>query len=396
MSSISPQKLEEIRTYIAQDEVLMAFDELETVLPPDADATLIPSLRAQFTQLKKDKIKGILSVQDFGIESNKIRDRFLELLNLLEDKKERSQLNLAEVLQQVLENQSIAIGKQHLVNCDRKEHDELFWSEFPEKFELKKPYQFYFITACSTQHPYSFTERIIYEVEDFFSKEDNEAVFYEHQLEARRSLHNKQIDRVSLVDLPLGMNTTLSICMREFQDYFNQRFEKEGLTLRKENGEFVLHCEQKLHYNYILLHFRLLDSDWKSFTPQYLDEIIKIFKKRTVGLPHFVFFFALTAKDFHLTPNPTIQTAIAALNQQYDEVFTVFETLKPIKKEDLVSWLDKYITSNQRSIDSILERFEKEALISPQVKQQWKQAELLNMSDSEWLQELIYILIKQI
>jgi hypothetical protein len=43
-----------------------------------------------------------------------------------------------------------------------------------------------------------------------------------------------------------------------------------------------------------------------------------------------------------------------------------------------------------------LERFEKEALISPQVKQQWKQAELLNMSDSEWLQELIYILIKQI
>lgn len=395
MPTLAAEILSELRDFIAQDEVLLALDTLEEVLPPEADRTLTPSLRARFNQLKKDKIKRVLSDSEFNIEMAKIRADFLEILSLFEDKKENVIESLHSFLVESIDNQNISIGKQHLVNCNRDEHNSLFWTEFPDKYEKKTPYQFYFIPACPTQSPYSLTERIIYEVEYFFEKMESKAVFYEHQNDVRRSLHNKIIDRVSLIDLPLGQNITLPLCLREFQDYFNHRFEKEGLMLKKTTDSYELSCHQKLHYDYVLLHFRLLDSDWKPFTAKYLEEIIKIFKTKNEGLPHFVFFFALTAKDFHVAPKAEITAAIEDLNQRYDEVCTVFSTLKPIQKQDLENWLRKNITDNQKNIDKILQLFEKEG-INLNALANWKNNALLNMTDAEWLQELIYILAKKI
>lgn len=395
MPNLAADILSELRDFIAQDEVLLALDTLEEVLPLEADRSLIPTLRARFSQLKKDKIKRVLSDGDFNIEMAKIRADFLETLSFFEDKKENVLENLHSFLIQMFENQSLNVGKQDLVNCNRDEHDGLFWAEFPDKYEKKIAYQYYFIPACPTQSPYSLTERMVYEVEYFFEKMESKAVFYEHQNDVRRSLHNKVIDRVSLVDLPLGQNITLSLCLREFQDYFNNRFEKEGLSLKKVGDTYELSCQQKLHYDYVLLHFRLLDSDWKPFTAKYLEEIIKIFKTKNEGLPHFVFFFALTAKDFHVAPKAEITAAIEDLNQRYDEVCTVFSTLKPIQKQDIENWLRKYVTENQKNIDKILQLFEKEG-INPNALANWKNKAELNMTDAEWLQELIYILAKKI
>jgi hypothetical protein len=54
------------------------------------------------------------------------------------------------------------MGPLFLVNCDRKKMRNKFWNAFDDKEE--ESFQFYFISACPTQMPPSFAERMVYEL----------------------------------------------------------------------------------------------------------------------------------------------------------------------------------------------------------------------------------------
>ena len=99
------------------------------------------------------------------------------------------------------------VGIYHLVNCNREQTKDVFWNAFDLKQE--KPFQFYFISACPTQMPISFAERMIYELQ------------YEEETILFR-LNKGDTNRVKIMDLPIGRN--LEICQKKFKKTFAEIF----------------------------------------------------------------------------------------------------------------------------------------------------------------------------
>lgn len=76
------------------------------------------------------------------------------------------------------------LGILHLVNCNREGMKDRFWEAFDTKESF--PFQFYFIHACPTQMPPSFSERMIYELIYEELEEEESAIYLSRKADSGR------------------------------------------------------------------------------------------------------------------------------------------------------------------------------------------------------------------
>ncbi len=272
------------------------------------------------------------------------------------------------------------VGELFLVNVDRLPPRNIFWDAFDENLERKNPFQFYFVLACPTQQPNSFAERMIYELVIEELEEEMDAINYVRQQESRR---------VKVEDLPLGRNLRNS--QREFKKYFARRF---GLTDSETMFEdYIKTGLPKLEYQYVATVFDLNASKWdESFMNDYLQWIVDTFSNTHDAVPTFLFFFAIFLRDAHVNPLPPgekkIVDSIQGVINRNEQKCSLINQLTPVETGLVADWIRDLGEQNESKIEDLVKLII--AGLPEDKKAKFEKSNLLDMSDIERFQEIIY------
>lgn len=268
------------------------------------------------------------------------------------------------------------IGEIHLVNCNRETVADSFWEAFDLKLDSNIPFQFYFVPACPTQQPDSFTERMIIEIILDELDEEEDAIL------CIRGSDN----RLMLEDLPIGRNLARS--QKAFAKYFSQRFELGDKTME----QYLETGLPKLGYDYVATVFEVFADKWKDFTLVYLNWIIEQFKSPNEEVPTFLFFFVVYIYDIHKEnvkeEYEDIKSQIQQLQIQHLETVTLIQNLKPVSRNLIESWVRDLGERNQAKIEEVIDTLV--AGLKKEAKKQYTTDRTLNMTDIERFQELVY------
>lgn len=277
-------------------------------------------------------------------------------------------------------NISSNLGEIYLVNCDRERSKSFFWKAFDANLDQQNNFQFYFVVACPTQQPNSFSERMIYEIIIEELDEEYKAIQYISQPNSRR---------VKIEDLPLGRN--LRNCQKEFKKYFSRRFKLAEAETTFEN--YIKSGIPQLEYEFVTTVFDLNASKWNAeLMNEYLNWIIATFKNPKVDMPKFVFFFAIFLKNAHLEilPNPE-QMILEDINKiiaQNKERCTLLNRLLPVPLSLLEDWIRELGEQNQSKIDDLVRSIVN--TLPKDKKKRFLDKKELDMTDIERFQELVY------
>lgn len=281
--------------------------------------------------------------------------------NLLYQKLESLKLDIAN-----------EIGIYQLVNCNRELVKDLFWDAFDKK--ENEFFQFYFISACPTQMPPSFAERMIYELilEQYDEVED--ALF---------RLRREDTDRVRIVDLPMGRN--LSNCQKTFKKFLATIF---NFTPEESFENFLKTGIPKLKYDAVALIFKIEETKWKDYIISYFEWLIKSFTTTYKEVPTFLFFFICYKRKLHLSAEQNTNiNQIDKLAVEYEKV-THISPLNPVSDRDLKDWIRQLGETNEAKVEESIELLIRGLKASD--KKLYNEKKLLNMDDIERFQEIIY------
>lgn len=279
----------------------------------------------------------------------------------------------------------VAVSEIHLVNCDREKARDHFWDAFDEKMEQSNRFQFYFLVSCPSQQPNSFSERMIYELIIEELEEEFGAINYVRKPDTRR---------VKVEDLPLGRNLRNSV--KDFKKYFSERF---GLgTSDAPFEEYLATGLPKLDYEYVATVFDLNASKWKQeLMTEYLQWIIDTFNKTPDTIPTFIFFFVVFLKDAHIPNLPAKEQKLIEDTQkivtQNEETATFIPQLPPVPLALLEDWIRDLGEHNQSKIDDMVKLIA--AGLAPEKKAKYENQKILDMTDIERFQELVYQVLHQ-
>ncbi len=267
------------------------------------------------------------------------------------------------------------VGNLHLVNCNRERMKDRFWDEFDER--EGEPFQFYFIPACPTQMPPSFSERMIYEILIEELDEHTEAMRYERR---------EGTERPKIYDLPVGRN--IERCQHEFRKFFSGFFElKDALTFE----DFIHDRLPDIGYKYVVMVFKIRENDWKNYFIDYFNWLLQTFTHTQDNEPKFLFFFVLHIDALHDGCSEEAQKNILAPVQQLvknHHAAALLTTLEPVPDNDLKTWLDKLGTNNNAFLDDLVETVAKG--LRGKDLEQFQKHKRFNMDDIERVQELVY------
>lgn len=273
------------------------------------------------------------------------------------------------------------IGILHLVNCNREKMKDSFWDAFDCCEE--EDFQFYFISACGTQMPPSFSERMIYEL------------IYEELEENDNAIHlSRQPDtgRVQLYDLPIGRN--LKRCQREFKKFFSRHFRFKDMEVF---DNFITTGLPKMEYEYVALVFEISEVKWKDYFVDYFQWLIQTFSSPHHDVPKFLFFFVIYIDDLHLEDammksKQLIVNAIDTLCTKF-EAATSLNSLLPVKLKDVNDWFRGLGERNPTKVHEVIDILAQG--LKPKRQRLLKEKGLLNMDDIERVQELVYQVANQ-
>jgi hypothetical protein len=330
---------------------------------------------------KKKQIEGGLSLdQEFKLEEDivlletQVEELKKEIAAAYGLDSESGQTVLAEKIKQLSITEDI--GAIHLVNCNRENIADNFWEAFDLKLDSEIPFQFYFVTACPTQQPDSFTERMIIEIVLDELDEEEDAIL------CLRGVNNRLI----LEDLPLGRNIERS--QKAFAKYFSQRFDLGDKTME----QYLETGLPKLEYDYVATIFEVFADKWKDFSKDYLNWIIEQFKSPNAKVPTFLFFFVVYIYDLHKDTVKkeleAIKSELQALQLQHLEIATLLKTLTPVPRNLVESWVRDLGERNQAKVEEVVD-----TLVSGlkyQARQQYDKDRTFDMTDIERFQELVF------
>lgn len=330
---------------------------------------------------KEKQIAGGLSLdQEFKLEEDiiaieaQVEDLRKQVANAYGLDSESGQTVLADKIRQL----SITgdIGDIHLVNCNRETAADRFWEAFDLKLDSEIPFQFYFVPACPTQQPDSFTERMIIEIILDELDEEEDAIL------CLRGADN----RLMLEDLPLGRNLKRS--QKAFSKYFSQRFELGERTME----QYLDTGLPKLEYDYVATVFEVFAEKWKDFTDEYLNWIIEQFKSPNDDVPTFLFFFVVYIYDIHKETvkdeYDEIYAKLQALQIKHREITTMMKQLKPVSRQLVESWVRDLGERNQSKVGDVVDTLIRG--LKQEARKQYDNEQTLNMTDIERFQELVY------
>lgn len=272
------------------------------------------------------------------------------------------------------------IGEIHLVNCDRDPVARDFWKAFDDFSGRSNHFQFYFVVACPTQQPSSFAERMIYEIVIEELEDEIGAMHYVHRADSRR---------VQIEDLPLGRN--LANSQKDFKKYMSRRFALGETETSFE--EYLRTGLPKLQYEYIATVFDLNAGRWdKDMMSEYLNWIMDTFADTPDHIPNFIFFFVIFLRNAHVQPlqgrEKAIFEDIGGIVGKNLHRATLLSELVPVPAELLEDWIRDLGEHSQGRIEDVVKAVVAE--LSAEKQQKFQQDKLIDMTDIERFQTLIY------
>ncbi len=318
----------------------------------------------------------------YGEQISQLEKEVADLNLRLKDAYGLEMLETSSILEGLVRQLTIDqdIGEIHLVNCNREPSARNFWKAFDNFTSRNNRFQFYFIVACPTQQPTSFAERMVYEVLIQELEAQTDAIDYPHRPDSRRVL---------VEDLPLGRN--LAIAQREFKKYFSRRF---GLGNTETSFEDYLRTGlPQLQYEYVASVFDLNASRWNmDVMAPYLRWIMDIFTDTPLNIPNFIFFFVVFLRNAHIQPlqNPEkeIFEDVARIVGDNLHRATLISDLVPVPTELLEDWIRDLGELSQSKIQDVVKAIVAE--LPPEKQDQYQRDRLLDMTDIERFQALVY------
>ena len=351
---------EEIKGFEAQLELLIRklnFLKKERDIAVDANAKF--SMDEEITQLEGQvrDLKGTLS----GAHNIRSVDKDSLLLDAARE------LNIDE---------DEEIGLLHLVNVDRREMRGKFWDAFDEKEEAKQEFQFYFISACPTQMPPSFAERMVYEL--LVEELDGDA-------DGLHIITHEDTGRLRIQDLPVGRNARK--CQQRLKEYVQERFR---FADTQSFDAFIKTGVPKLPFDYVAVAFEINERNWEDFLLEYLQWMIDTFRCPHQEVPTFLFFFVVYIEKQHegkLTPaQKAIVDGLAGLSQRNEA--SLLTPLLPVEEGDLRAWLMDLGERNPNKVQQVMDVFL--SGLREEDQRLYQDKRLLNMKDIEELQAIVY------
>ena len=351
---------EEIKGFEAQLELLIRklnFLKKERDIAVDANAKF--SMDEEINQLEGQmrELKGALS----GAHNIRSVDKDSLLLDAARE------LNIDE---------DEEIGLLHLVNVDRREMRGKFWDAFDEKEEAKQEFQFYFISACPTQMPPSFAERMVYEL--LVEELDGDA-------DGLHIITHEDTGRLRIQDLPVGRNARK--CQQRFKEYVQERFR---FADTQSFDAFIKTGVPKLPFDYVAVAFEINERNWEDFLLEYLQWMIDTFRCPHQEVPTFLFFFVVYIEKQHegkLTPaQKAIVDGLAGLSQRNEA--SLLTPLLPVEEGDLRAWLMDLGERNPNKVQQVMDVFL--SGLREEDQRLYQDKRLLNMKDIEELQAIVY------
>jgi hypothetical protein len=322
-------------------------------------------------------IKGTDASKEFKMENEiaELENDIQEIKKTLSSKFNFHNQEGSTILEEKIRQLNIEdeLGILHLVNCNRKTMIGKFWEEFDEK--ENEHFQFYFISACNTQMPHSFSERMIYEIIIEELEEEEEAIHVHRHTES---------SRIKIYDLPSGRKIERS--QKEFIKFFGKYFKF------KETEDFDTFLKTgipNMEYEYVAIVFEVVETEWKDYYQEYFQWIIEKFTATHDAVPKFLFFFVTYLEGLH--DNPQSKAPITNVFSQIAEnnlTATHLSPLQPVKLIDVKDWIRKIGERNPVKIQEVIDTLTKG--LNPEKRKLLQDKQLLNMADMERLQELVY------
>lgn len=267
---------------------------------------------------------------------------------------------------------STEIGPIHRVNCDRLKSVGLFWDSFLLDEDLHD-YQVYLISACDTQMPEQFTERLL----------------LEYLIDEEPSYPNYRTNNKRLLIETLPLKRNLRKSQQAFEAYIAERFDLQG---DRDIEAFLSGDVANYDFDFVLLAFQTLEEDWKDFIPDYYRWIIKQFQRLSRGGPKFLLTFVHYARHLHRTEQTTdhhreIVSAFDAIDGE-ENLARHINRLAPVPATDLISWFQRVGVTNPNHRERLTEIVV--AGLSPDERSRYEQNGIIDMADIDLAQDEIY------
>jgi ribosomal protein S20 len=309
----------------------------------------ITQLNSQLSNLNEAKIKGILSHNEETLETAKISNRILDLLDSWNQGGELS--NLDKILYGLHIDNNADLGLLQMVNSDRIVPIRKFKRSFEDKKQAKIPFQFYFLSACPTEMPHSLASRIAYEIIEAESLELDKSVHYPYEENIQNNFRSIKIEPLPLADADFAASR------KKFKEYVQDRFK---LTNTQSFELFIETGIPKLLYSHILTVFRITEDKWEADEGEileYLQWMIDTFQTAHPDVPTFIFIFVINIRHLHdetkiKTSQRTIIERLEAFCQKNDTA--IFKELVPIKDTHIESWLTNLGVDNPNDARKVI------------------------------------------
>jgi len=271
----------------------------------------------ELNELELNQVNGVISSEDFRVEKAKISQRFLQLIDLLDDK--------------ILGNNS-RFQAYHSFTCDRVEQMKFFSAIY--KDQLLDKIQFYYIYGLDLQSHTGMFQRISYHLEDLLS-DHLDPLFQKKSDALRVQISSMDVDN----DLNIYKENVLKKIFRSFSidvNIHNDLLTKD-LSFIVENSPQVKGLTAQ---DYVCVFLGITDRDWdKDQTPIMAHWFIKEFceVQFPADSPRFLFFFGIMYEDND-----------SAVKKEVIEVMKNPLLAKPlpelamVKETHIKDWFDEY------------------------------------------------------
>ena len=337
----------------------------------------------QLAQRKKAALEKALIIANDAAEKfrleEQIKDTEAIINSLLREAADQYQLDAFPSAQDLLDFVSSFTyddgdrGVLQRVNCNRQEPVETFWDNYKLDTDGQH-YQVYMITACDYQMPQQFSERLFWEL---IYEEEPETPFFRTHPDGR------------LVIDPLPLKRNLEKSKAEFEKYIARLFDLQG-TMDLSTflaGEVLSH-----EHDIVFLPFRVQESKWQDWIPEYYRWIIDQFKGLAEGDTKFLITLAHFSRNIHLPEhfNAEHEELIKALDAIEAEEPTAkhINRLQTVPVTDVEEWLLDIGISNlqqrQKAVDIIA------ASLPPEERERYQNEQVFNMTHIDLAQDIIY------
>lgn len=304
----------------------------ESLSPKDSvSESDILQLSARNAKLEEKENKGTISVADADLERAKITDAILDLLNGCQS--DTTLTALEQAIAALPIGKDAELGVLQLVNCDRTKPIRLFKRAFNDKTEAKKPFQFYFISACPNQMPSSFAERILYEIMDTQSLELNKSIHF--------PFDEGVFNRVRIENLPFCEADT-EASKKKFKEYVQKRF---AFANTDSLEKFIETGIPQLPYSHVTTIFTINETtltDDEGELIAYLQWMVDTFKIAHPKVPTFIFLFVVYIRNLYddTKVRPRSKKKVAQLESFCDKNETaLFSGITPVTDMHFEDWL---------------------------------------------------------